>query len=78
MTRMKGWPIVFRTVIMSGISIVFLWARCAKISRLRGLGLPIGNWRYVEPVIWIGALLAWLVTGWRDWKLGRAEVEGNR
>lgn len=55
MARMKGRPIVFRTVGMSGISIVFLWASWAKISRLRGLGLPIGNWPYVERVMDCGA-----------------------
>jgi hypothetical protein len=68
MTKINGWGIVFRTVVMSCISVLFIWASRTKVLRLRGSGQPIGSRPYVEEAIWTAALLIWLGIGWRDWK----------
>jgi hypothetical protein len=75
---MKGWPIVFRTVVMGGLSIIYLRSSWMGGSHLRVPGLVIGLGPNVERLLWSVALLVWLVLGWRDWNLSRTEVERNR
>jgi hypothetical protein len=78
MAKWKGWPILFRTVIMVWCSEAFLHNSWRRVSQLPEGGLAVTNWSYAQLSIWTTALLVWLWMGWFDLRRFAAPGRENR